>query len=382
MKVCVVLRFRNCHYILFLLSHGELGDVRSRFITLALARTSTITRHGTAPSHQSMRLTLLRSAWGLGGLRSGDRRRTMDAIRTAGWHGVEASLDDIGATRAERRECIMAAQDEGLALILSAYSSWPNYVGAADGSLSVQGHGDALRADLSEISELIASVSGQSPVQRVNAHSGSDAWSESEATDFFQRAVADTAALDTLPPVSHETHRGRYLCCPFATARMLTHVPSLRLTSDFSHWVIKCERLLDNAEERQLLATVVAPAVDHVHARIGTPQAPQVADVDHPAVAHAAERFYEWWETVWDARERRSLSGRDAMVTATIEYGPVETSGVDHAPGDYCGYTPVDLGLAPVAGVGLETTIARARDALGDRFERWHADVGRRALLV
>jgi len=64
-------------------------------------------------------------------------------------------------------------------------------------------------------------------------------------------------------------------------------VPSLRLTSDFSHWVVKCERLLDSAEELRLLTSTIAPAVDHVHARIGTAQSPQVADVEHVAVAQA-----------------------------------------------------------------------------------------------
>ena len=51
--------------------------------------------------------------------------------------------------------------------------------------------------------------------------------------------------------------------------------------------MVKCERLLDSAEERRLLTSTIAPAVDHVHARIGTAQSPQVADVEHAAVAQA-----------------------------------------------------------------------------------------------
>ena len=234
-----------------------------------------------------MRLLQLRSAWGLANLRAGDRHRTMAALRTSGWHGVEASLDDIGGTYEERRECLAAAQSEGMSFILSAYSSWTNYEGPFDSARTVASHGDALLAQLRQIAELSSSTQGSTPVVRVNAHSGSDAWSESEALEYFERAVADVRALDVLPAVSHETHRGRYLCCPFATARLLAKVPSLRLTSDFSHWVVKCERLLDSAEERRLLTSTIAPAVDHVHARIGTAQSPQVADVEHAAVAQA-----------------------------------------------------------------------------------------------
>ena len=170
-------------------------------------------------------------------------------------------------------------------------------------------------------------------------------------------------------------HRGRFLGCPFATARLVRSVPTLRLTSDFSHWVVKCERLLDTEEESALLDEVIAPAVDHVHARIGTPQAPQVADVASCTVRAAAERHYAWWETVWATREARSISGRSAVATATLEYGPVEVSGRE-----YVGYTPVTLQLEPVAGAPLEETLEAARGALRARFESWHGEgaAGRR----
>ena len=88
--------------------------------------------------------------------------------------------------------------------------------------------------------------------------------------------------------MAHETHRGRYLCCPFATARLLGRVPSLRLTADLSHWVLKTERLLDAPEEARLLGACIAPAVDHLHARLGAPQLPQLSDPRDPRHALAA----------------------------------------------------------------------------------------------
>ena len=316
------------------------------------------------------RLLRLRSAWGLRGLASGDRRKTFAALREQHWDGVEASLSDIGATADDRRDCVAAARAEGMALILSAYSSWPNYDGPYDAALSVRGHGEALASELHEIAELHTTSPGASPILRTNAHSGSDAWGESEAHDYFAAALASADSLgDDLPPVSHETHRGRYLNCPFATARLLQALPSLRLTSDFSHWVVKCERLLDTPEEQALLTSVLAPACDHIHARVGTPQAPQVSSVRAPSVRHAADRHYAWWSTIWDAREASSLSGRDGHLSATIEYGPVEVREDD---GAYVGYTPVGADLTPVAGVALETTLVEARDALDRRFEEWH----------
>ena len=322
-----------------------------------------------------MRLLRLRSAWGLPGLAKGDRSGLFASLKARGWDGVEASLDDIGATHDARAECCAAASAQGLSLVISAYSSWANYEGPFDAALTVRGHADAFAAQLAQIAALHTG-GGHSPIRRVNAHSGSDAWSEAEARDYFEASVgAAHACGEDLPPVSHETHRGRYLCCPFATARLLESVPTLRLTSDFSHWIVKSERLLDSPEEEALLTSVIAPAVDHVHARIGTPQSPQVADVRSRATAHAAERHYEWWEAVWSAREAASLSGRDATLSATIEYGPVEVREED---GAYVGYTPVGLDLEPVAGVGHEETLQEARDALDARFERWHADGARR----
>ena len=159
-----------------------------------------------------MRLKLLRSAWGLGEALTCRAPHTIEKLRAAGFHGLEASLSDIGSTPSDRRDFVRAARTGGLQLVLSAYSSWPNYEGPFDATRSVRGHADALEGELRQIAELHAAA----PLLRVNAHSGSDAWSEAEAREYFERTVSAAHEYgDDLPPVSHETHRGRYLCCPF-----------------------------------------------------------------------------------------------------------------------------------------------------------------------
>ena len=309
---------------------------------------------------KSMRSRVLRSAWGLTGLRT-DARRALAGVREAGFDGLEASLSDIGSTSEERRNFVAAAQAEDLSLILSAYSSWPNYEGDFE-SIPLDAHLSNLSSEFREIAALHTSLPAGSPIIGVNAHSGSDAWTESENVDFFARALEASDGCE-LPNVSHETHRARALCCPFVTARLLAAVPRLRLTSDFSHWVLKCERLLDAPAEAALLRDTIAPAVDHLHARIGTPQQPQVADVEAASVRGAAERFYSFWTEVWTAAQRRSLSRRD--FTATVEYGPVELSDA----GEYVGYTPVDAALQPVARRPHDETLRASADALRARFE-------------
>ena len=272
------------------------------------------------------------------------------------------------------KELCRALRAEDMGLITSAYSSWDNYVGPFDGRSSVADHSRTMRQQLHEIAE-VASLVGPGAL-RVNAHSGSDAWTEAEAQEFFEATFEAADELgDALPPLSHETHRGRYLCCPFATARMLRKLPSLRLTSDFSHWVVKCERLLDSPEETDLLHREIAPAVDHIHARIGSPQCAQVADVQSPLTAAAAERFYAFWESVWSAQEAGSISSRSTTTTATLEYGPVETC---DSTGDYAGYTPVSLSGEPIAPHTLDDTLGRAAEGLRARFDGWHGDAVRR----
>jgi len=225
--------------------------------------------------------------------------------------------------------------------------------------------------DLSQIGELHKGAGSDSPIERINAHSGSDAWGEIDSIEYLTRALSLSSRIGyALPPISHETHRGRILCCPFATARVLDVLPDLRLTSDFSHWVIKTERMLDTPLEVMLLRQKVAPCVEHLHARIGTPQAPQVISVlPNALTTRAAQRFYEWWEDVWDAQWAAS---RPSVVTATVEYGPPEMDRVTGQilPGSY---TPVDACGQPVSGQHLEVTLQAASSALRSRFKKWRA---------
>lgn len=327
-----------------------------------------------------MRLRALRSAWGLrlhDGGRALEPARVLDGVRAAGLDGLEASLDDLGARADPARgaEWLRAAAERDLALVLSAYSSWRDYGPAYDSDKPLDAHATELLADLRAIAELHHGAA-VSPLAAVNCHTGSDRWTDAEGAAFFGALGGEARAL-MLPRVTHETHRGRFLASPFATARLLAAVPSVRLTSDLSHWVLAAERLLDSPAEAELLAARIAPAVDHIHARLGTPQAAQLADADDPRTRRAAERFYGWWEAIWSQQEASSLSGRGAVVTATVEYGPAELN----AAGEEVGYAPSAGGAGPGgAERALEATIGRAAGRLRERFEQWHRRAALRSL--
>jgi len=250
-----------------------------------------------------MRLIVLRSAWGHGGALRADAPRALASLRAAGYHGLEASLADIGNSRAQREVFVREARSQGLHLILSAYSSWTNYEGIFEANKAPDAHMTTLLDDISEIASLhsLTSASSSFPswssaaaaacssfssfsssssslptIIGVNAHTGTDMWDEALAANFFASFDEHVRALGEVPRISHETHRGRVLRCPFVTARLLQKIPKLRLTSDFSHWVILSERLLDTEYERSLIDNQMAHAMVHIHARVGTPQMPQV----------------------------------------------------------------------------------------------------------
>jgi sugar phosphate isomerase/epimerase len=137
----------------------------------------------------------------------------------------------------------------------------------------------------------------------LTALAGSDAWPTSKNVDFLGRAIQ--AADDLGTPVTFETHRGRALCSPWAARDLLFQLESLRLTCDFSHWCCACERFVLDSEP-ELLA-LCAQRADHIHARVGYEQGPQVPQ--------AHER---WWNTIWSAPERANRG----FTTVTPEFGP------------------------------------------------------------
>ncbi|MGC7974490.1 sugar phosphate isomerase/epimerase, partial [Salmonella enterica] len=78
----------------------------------------------------------------------------------------------------------------------------------------------------------------------VNLLAGNDRWPLAEQVDFLGRAQA--LADDAGVPCSFETHRASSLYSPWITLDIVRQLPRLRYTADISHWVVVCERLLDD----------------------------------------------------------------------------------------------------------------------------------------
>jgi sugar phosphate isomerase/epimerase len=142
---------------------------------------------------------------------------------------------------------------------------------------------------------------------------GCDAWPADRSAHFFTEAMAmaDKQGL----AVSFETHRGRTLFNPWITVEMLRRLPDLRLTADLSHWCVVTERLLDTEQEE--LAAVI-PRVDHIHARVGYDQGPQVPHPGAPEYQPALDAHGRWWQSMWAQQHQRGA----VITTMTPEFGP------------------------------------------------------------
>jgi hypothetical protein len=91
-------------------------------------------------------------------------------------------------------------------------------------------------------------------------------------------------------------------------------IPSLRITLDLSHWVCVSESYL---EYQQPAVELAISRADHIHARVGYPEGPQVPDPRMPEYSEALETHLAWWDRVVAKKNQEN-----ALLTITPEFGP------------------------------------------------------------
>lgn len=147
----------------------------------------------------------------------------------------------------------------------------------------------------------------------VNCHTGRDWFDAAWNRRFFE--LTHDAARRSGVPIHHETHRSRALYSASVAKEYLQRDPALRLTFDVSHWCVVSESLLaDQAEAVDLAIT----RTDHIHARVGQPQAPQVGDPRAPEWAPALNAHLAWWDRIAAIKKAAGLP-----LTMLSEFGPV-----------------------------------------------------------
>jgi sugar phosphate isomerase/epimerase len=236
-----------------------------------------------------LKLKSYRSLWGV----PGRRDAAVAAAQEAGYDGIEAIL----FTPEDHAELRGILRRRGIPF---KGTIWTRSAGP-----SVEEH---LRLFNSQLGDLV-----RTGAESINAICGYDCWSHDEAARFYEGALnAGTAAG---LPIVHETHRNSALFHPAAAARMLGLFPELRLTCDFSHWVVACERLID---DQVGLIRLCGSRADHIHARVGTEEAPQVADPRAPEAQPYVLAFERWWDIVWEEQLKAGVQ----VSTFCAEFGP------------------------------------------------------------
>jgi sugar phosphate isomerase/epimerase len=242
-----------------------------------------------------MNLHVYKTLWG----QAGSLAEAIAACRTHEFHGLAGPSPEKAVERREFRDKLVAAGLEYIAEICTAGSYVP------DRRAPPAEHLESLRRKAGEAVEC-------GPLF-LTVIAGCDAWSVGESVDFFGEAIQLGEPFGL--PLSFETHRSRSFFNPWVTRDILRQIPGLKLTCDFSHWCVVCERLIDT--EPDVLA-LCAERAHHVHARVGYGQGPQVPHPAAPEYSEALAAHERWWRQIWRSQLARGM----AVSTLTPEFGP------------------------------------------------------------
>tara|TARA_B100000963_G_scaffold341678_1_gene341601 strand:- start:4676 stop:5545 length:870 start_codon:yes stop_codon:yes gene_type:complete len=146
----------------------------------------------------------------------------------------------------------------------------------------------------------------------INSHTGSDFYSFNQNMAFLEEATKLSKQYEI--PIYHETHRGRFSYSLPKTIEYLEKNKDLVLTLDVSHWIVVHESLL--LKRADLLKKIIN-RTNHIHARVGFEEGPQVNDPSAPEWKTVVERHIDIWSTVI-----QKIRSEKKIPTITTEFGP------------------------------------------------------------
>jgi sugar phosphate isomerase/epimerase len=147
----------------------------------------------------------------------------------------------------------------------------------------------------------------------INSHTGKDFFDFNTNCDIIAQAEQIVAAAGI--PLWHEIHRGRF---SFHLKTLLTYLkafPKLKLVADLSHFCVVSESDLSDQQE---LLTQIYPNIQHIHARVGFEQSPQVNHPFAPEWKKHLDRYTNWWNEI----SQLQMQNGAAQLTITPEFGP------------------------------------------------------------
>ena len=167
---------------------------------------------------------------------------------------------------------------------------------------------------LAAFTKMIDAAAGNT-IQRplyINCHSGRDYFTYDQNKLFIDHTTA--LSKKTGITICHETHRSRMMFAAHVARGFAEKIPDLKFTFDVSHWCNVHETLLQDQKET---VDIVLSRVEHIHARIGHPEGPQVNDPRAPEWEATVKQHFDWWDKVM---ERKKKNGE--RMTILTEFGP------------------------------------------------------------
>ena len=242
--------------------------------------------------NNNFELKLLATNWGF----EGSMDAYCDKVKRSGYDGIEIwwPMEKPG-------------QDE----LFNALKKYDLEVGFLCGA-SQSNYEEHLRYFKQMIDAAVANTT-QKPLY-INCHSGRDYFSYDDNVAFIEHTLQ--LHKKTGIPIYHETHRSRMLFAAPVAKQYLQKIPELRITFDVSHWCNVSESLLHDQPETLALAIERA---DHIHARIGHPEGPQVNDPRAPEWDAAVKAHLDWWDAIVS---RKKKAGE--RLTILTEFGPAD----------------------------------------------------------
>ncbi len=247
------------------------------------------TPFSTNPPTENYSLFVLATNWGF----EGSWEEFASRVKASGYDGVEVWFPGDGKNQAE----FFAA--------MKKYNLQYGFL--------VAGSDKEPAKHLDQFKQSLSTAANSRPLY-INCHSGKDFFSYEANKKLIDYSY--NVAKDSGVPIYHETHRGRILYSAPIARNFIEATPSLRLTLDISHWCNVHESLLADQEETVALAL---SRTDHIHARIGHAEGPQVNDPRAPEWESAVKAHFEWWDKVVD---RKRKDGQ--RLTFLTEFGPAD----------------------------------------------------------
>jgi sugar phosphate isomerase/epimerase len=146
----------------------------------------------------------------------------------------------------------------------------------------------------------------------INCHGGKDYFSFEDNAEMVEMTIRASAASGV--PIYHETHRGRMLFAAHVSKGFIDRFKELKLTLDISHWCNVHESLLG---DQSVNVDAALSRTNHIHARIGHAEGPQVNDPRAPEWKNEVKAHFDWWDKVV---ARKKSEGQP--ITMLTEFGP------------------------------------------------------------